>query len=153
MRFAFLAIPLACVTLAGCVENQSDQSYNMPASQQMHVRIGTIVGERRVQVQTTDSGQVALGTLAGAAVGGVLGNQFGKGSGNTAMTMIGAGAGAVVGNNMASQGATNVTYRRAWEVRMRNGERILVLRDGGRFRVGERVRVVGDGNHVHLEHL
>ena len=54
---------------------------------------------------TTSGGHPVLGTLAGAAVGGVVGNQFGKGSGKTAMTAAGVVGGAVIGNRM-SQGTT-----------------------------------------------
>jgi surface antigen len=38
------------------------------------------------------------GTLAGAVVGGVIGNQFGKGSGKVAATFAGAVIGGIVGN-------------------------------------------------------
>ena len=153
MKFAFLAIPLACVSLAGCVENQANQGYAQPAVQQMHVRIGTIVGTRRVEVQSTNQTDQIAGTLVGAAVGGVIGNQIGRGSGNTLATIAGAGAGGLIGNDLAGKNATQVSYRRAWDVRLRNGERILVLRDGEHFRVGERVRVVSNGQRVHLEHM
>jgi len=40
------------------------------------------------------------GTLAGAVVGGVIGNQFGKGSGKVAATFAGAVIGGVVGNKI-----------------------------------------------------
>lgn len=153
MKFTFLAIPLACLSLAGCVENQGGQSYAAPAAQQAHVRIGTIVRSRTVELQNTNEDRKVAGTLMGAAIGGVIGNQFGKGDGNTAATIIGAGAGAAVGNNLASKNATTVSYRRAWEVRLRNGRHILVLKQGGHFRVGDRVRVIGQGENTYLEHL
>jgi outer membrane lipoprotein SlyB len=152
MKLTYIAIPLAFLSLAGCVENQGGQSYAQPSAQQTQVRSGTIVGSRNVELQTTNPNDQVAGTLMGAALGGVIGNQFGKGSGNTAATIIGAGAGAAVGGNMAAKNATKVTYRRAWEVRMRDGQHILVLKQGGRFRVGERVRVVGSGGDAHLEH-
>lgn len=38
-----------------------------------------------------------VGTAAGAVAGGLIGNQFGKGSGNTLATIGGAAGGAVVG--------------------------------------------------------
>jgi len=40
------------------------------------------------------------GTLAGAVVGGIIGNQFGKGSGKVAATFAGAVIGGVVGNEI-----------------------------------------------------
>lgn len=43
------------------------------------------------------------GTIAGAIAGGALGNQFGKGRGNDAMTVAGALLGASIGNDMTRQ--------------------------------------------------
>lgn len=40
----------------------------------------------------------AVGIVAGAAAGGLIGNQFGKGDGKTAMTVAGAVAGGFAGN-------------------------------------------------------
>ena len=41
-----------------------------------------------------------VGLVAGGVVGGVLGHQIGSGRGNTAATIIGAGAGAYAGNEI-----------------------------------------------------
>ncbi|PLY13501.1 MAG: hypothetical protein C0631_13910 [Sedimenticola sp.] len=45
----------------------------------------------------------ATPTLTGAILGGVVGNQFGRGNGNKAMTIAGALLGASVGNDMGRQ--------------------------------------------------
>jgi outer membrane lipoprotein SlyB len=47
---------------------------------------------------------LGVGTLAGAAVGGVLGNQFGGGLGQTATTVAGAAGGAYVGHEIEKRG-------------------------------------------------
>ncbi|WP_158243118.1 outer membrane lipoprotein [Acidimangrovimonas sediminis] len=154
MKLALIAIPLACLSLAGCVEDGSGPSYSSaPPVQQMDVRTGTIVGVRNVEVQTHDGNREAAGTLLGAAAGGLLGNQFGKGGGKTAATIVGVGAGAAIGNSMAKSGSNSVSYSRAWSVRLdhRMGM-ISVIQDGRNLRVGDRVRVIGNGNNVHLEH-
>lgn len=53
--------------------------------------------------QTDQWGQKqSIGTLGGAAGGALLGNQFGKGTGNVVMTAIGAVAGAWLGNEIGS---------------------------------------------------
>jgi surface antigen len=44
---------------------------------------------------------VAVGTGLGAIVGGIIGNQFGKGSGRTAATIGGVVLGGIVGNQLA----------------------------------------------------
>lgn len=53
--------------------------------------------------QTDSWGQKqTIGTLGGAAGGALLGNQFGKGTGNVVMTALGAVAGAWLGNEIGS---------------------------------------------------
>jgi len=49
----------------------------------------------------------AVGTVAGAIVGGVIGNQFGRGSGNTAATIGGALLGGIAGNAIARDSCRN----------------------------------------------
>ncbi|MCR9149132.1 MAG: hypothetical protein NXH83_03090 [Rhodobacteraceae bacterium] len=48
-----------------------------------------------------DDLRCAGGTASGAAVGGFIGNLFGEGKGNTAMTALGAIAGGAAGANAA----------------------------------------------------
>lgn len=45
----------------------------------------------------------AVGTVGGAALGGLVGNQFGGGSGKTVMTVLGATAGGVAGARAGCQ--------------------------------------------------
>lgn len=52
-----------------------------------------------------------LGAGAGAVVGGLLGNQVGAGTGRTAATVIGAGAGAFAGNEIERNMNTRITYQ------------------------------------------
>jgi hypothetical protein len=49
------------------------------------------------------TGQEVLGTVAGAAVGGLLGHQIGGGSGRTTATVIGAGVGGFAGYKLAEE--------------------------------------------------
>lgn len=151
MNFAYLAIPLACLSLAGCVENTGPAPYQQQPVQQMHVRLGTITGVRNVALQGTNQNAQAAGTLIGAAAGALIGNQFGEGGGKTAATIVGAGAGAAAGNAIAKQNNPQVTYHRAWTVRLDRGGLISIVQDDNSLRVGQRVRVVGEGNNVHIE--
>ena len=50
----------------------------------------------------TDRGGEALGTVAGAAAGGVIGNQFGSGSGKVLATAAGVVAGGLIGNRIGA---------------------------------------------------
>ncbi|MCG8425778.1 MAG: glycine zipper 2TM domain-containing protein [Chromatiales bacterium] len=60
----------------------------------------------------------ATPTITGAIIGGVVGNQFGKGSGNKAMTAAGAILGASVGHDIGKRGHSDsyVTKERRCEV-------------------------------------
>lgn len=61
----------------------------------------------------------AIGIVAGAAAGGLLGNQIGKGNGKTVATVAGAVAGGFAGNEVQKQ----VTKKEVWvtQVRMKDG--------------------------------
>jgi outer membrane lipoprotein SlyB len=79
------------------------------------------------------------GTLGGAAVGGLLGNQVGSGNGRTAATVAGAVGGAIAGRSI-ERNARNSRYEVV--VRYENGATQSVRYDNDPgFRVGEQVRV------------
>jgi surface antigen len=48
----------------------------------------------------TNTSKEQQSAIAGSVLGGVVGHQFGKGSGRTAMTIIGAVAGGLIGGNI-----------------------------------------------------
>jgi uncharacterized protein YcfJ len=57
-------------------------------------------------------GRRAVATMIGAVVGGLLGNQVGKGDGRRAATVAGAVAGGVVGNQVGSDNRPQYTTQR-----------------------------------------
>jgi uncharacterized protein YcfJ len=61
----------------------------------------------------------AAGVIGGAVVGGLIGNQFGRGNGRTLATVGGAAAGGYVGNEVQKK----VTSKNVWvtKVRMKDG--------------------------------
>lgn len=73
---------------------------------------GVVDSVRVVEVKGEGSG---LGAVAGGVVGGILGNQVGGGRGRTAMTVVGAGAGAYAGHEVEKNMKKNVSY----EIRVR----------------------------------
>lgn len=73
---------------------------------------GVVESVRAVEVKGEGSG---LGAVAGGVIGGVLGNQVGGGRGRTAMTVVGAGAGAYAGHEVEKTMKKNVSY----EIRVR----------------------------------
>jgi uncharacterized protein YcfJ len=67
--------------------------------------------KQRVQVCHTTRGARNTGTVVGAVGGGLLGNALGH---NTGSTLLGAGAGAVAGHEVARHNARKVCH---WEYR------------------------------------
>lgn len=86
---------------------------------------------------------IGVGTIAGAVIGGVLGNQVGGGSGQTIATVAGAAGGAYVGHELESrqqQQRTADVYR--FTVRMESGAyQTFAQNTNTGFRVGDRVRI------------
>lgn len=155
MKLAFLAIPLACMGLAGCVDTTGPAPVHTPPPvAQAQVERGTIIAVRQVAVRTGPSDRQTAGTLLGAAAGAILGNQIGEGGGRTAATIVGAGAGAYVGSQIAKDGSGGVAYHNAWTVRLRSGRQVTIVQDTGRLYVGAHVRVVWQGNNsAYIERL
>lgn len=87
---------------------------------------------------------IGLGTIAGAVIGGVAGNQVGEGKGNTAATVVGAAGGAYVGNQIENRQKSPDSYRIT--VRMQNGGYQTITQTTNTVRVGDRVMVAGDGS-------
>ena len=75
----------------------------------------------RIQSIGQRSNHVGGGTVLGAIVGGVLGNQVGKGDGRKAATVVGALAGGAIGHNVEKDNRRSRSYYR-----------ILVKMDRGR---------------------
>jgi outer membrane lipoprotein SlyB len=103
------------------------------------------VQEVRHEKQKGEGG--AVGIIAGAAAGGLLGNQIGGGSGKTLATVGGAVAGGFVGNEVQKR----VTSKDVWvtQIRMRDGSvRNFEHAKQPAWKTGSLVRV--NGNTVTL---
>lgn len=96
------------------------------------------VQERRVNGQAG-----VVGTLGGAAAGGLLGNQFGKGKGKTALTVVGALGGALAGREVEKRVDAKTVYEVT--VNMDDGStRTLTVSSLNGLGVGSKVKVVGN---------
>ena len=103
-------------------------------------RIGTVESIRQDTVQT---GNTAVGTVGGALIGGALGSLVGGGRGQTAATVVGAGAGAFAGNQAAQNSQTLV-----WSIGVRydDGTVATIQQTAApALRIGDRVRVTNTG--------
>ena len=99
---------------------------------------GTVASIHTVLLRGDASG---LGAVAGGVTGAVIGNQMGRGNGNTAMTILGAAGGALAGNEIEKNVKQQHSYRVT--VRMDDGSiRTVSQRDAPALAVGEHVRVV-----------
>lgn len=99
---------------------------------------GKVEGVRTVEVAAKPSG---VGVVAGAVVGGLLGNQVGGGSGKTLATVAGAVGGGYAGNEIEKRTRKNVAYE--VDVKMENGEqRSFRYEAQPSWRAGDRVKVV-----------
>lgn len=118
--------------------NTYPQYHNQYQNQQNYGELATIVGMRNIAVDGNVSG---AGTMVGALVGGVLGHQVGKGTGNDLATIGGAIAGGIVGNQM-ERGSAGQKMRTELTVQFPNGEtRTMLIDNHAGYRVGDRIRV------------
>ena len=109
------------------------------------VQCGTVESIHMVEVKGNATG---LGAAAGGVTGAVIGNQMGRGNGNTAMTILGAAGGALAGNAIEKNVKKQYSYR--VKVRMDDGTfRVLPQTGAPAVDVGERVRV-GNGSVIAL---
>lgn len=121
----------------GYADDSNSESINNRS--QVHNGRGVIRDIDLVRRDAPDN-SIGLGTVAGAVVGGILGNQVGGGTGKKVATVAGAVGGGYVGHQLEKKDASNL-YR--FEVRMDNGDyQRLLLDSNPGLRVGERVKIV-----------
>ncbi len=144
MRILNLCIAmLAAVTVVGCTPGLGGGDYERAEARRViSVRMGIVESVRPVKLEGTKS---PVGTLGGAAVGGIAGSTIGQGKG----AAIGAVLGAVAGGLAGSAAEEGITRKQGIEVtvKMDNGEMLAVVQeDGGeKFMPGERIRLLQDG--------
>ncbi len=125
--------------LGGCGPSYSPNTYAGSAVQQANkVEQGVVVGVRQVAV----SADAALGTVAGAAAGGIAGSGVDAGGPITALSALGGSViGGVVGSGV--EHATGDTTAYEYIVRQTNGDLVSVTqRDTVPLAIGEKVLVI-----------
>ena len=150
-----LSIPaslVALATLTACVApapvyQTSRYPYQapQPVVQAAYVEYGQVANIEVIRSETSGTGTSGGGAVAGGALGGVVGNQFGSGSGRAAATVLGVVGGALLGNSIEA----NRNGPRAYEsyrlsIQTENGAyRAFDVASPGDLRVGDRVRIEG----------
>jgi outer membrane lipoprotein SlyB len=108
-----------------------------PAASASSAKLGTVQSVQAVQVKGKGSG---AGVVAGAVLGGLVGNQMGKGTGNTVMTVGGAVAGGFAGNEVEKNVNKHTVYKTV--VKMDDGS-THTYTIGQAFAIGARVSASG----------
>lgn len=111
---------------------------NTPRPKVMCAECGVVQSTREI-VQPGDGG--AVGIVGGAVVGGLLGNQVGKGRGKDVATVAGAVGGAIAGNEIEKRVDTTKRYEVA--VRFNDGSsRVFTDSKPTGWRSGDHVKLV-----------
>ena len=136
--------------LAGCATAPPSGSV-YHAYQTQHeqvVRAGTVESVRNVVIVNPESG---VGTMGGAALGGIAGSYAGSGRGSAAAGIVGAIAGGLLGQRVEA----SANHRPGLEitVKLDSGElRAITQAADEPFRPGERVRLVSNGYQTRVTH-
>lgn len=139
------------VTITGCAQSTSGRSYTTRnARSSYEVKMGTLADVRDVEIES-DANKQGVGTLTGAALGGIAASNVGKGRGKLAATIIGAVAGGVIGKKVEGE----ISKEEGVEllIDLDNGKTIVVIQGKDprdQFRVGDRVRVLSRGGETRV---
>jgi outer membrane lipoprotein SlyB len=145
-----LAFLSACALLGACAgPSNSGNVYNSyQAMTEQSVRMGVVESVRNVTIANPESG---VGTMGGAALGGLAGSSAGSGRGEAAMGIVGALAGGLLGNRIENQANNKPGFEIT--VRLENGElRSVTQLADEMFRPGERVRLLSNGYNTRVTH-
>ncbi|MFC5461096.1 glycine zipper domain-containing protein [Massilia niabensis] len=144
-------LTLICAALlAGCATTAPSGSVYRAYDTQNEqvVRTGTVESVRNVVIVNPESG---VGTMGGAALGGLAGSYAGSGRGSAATSIVGAIAGGLLGQRMEA----SANHRPGFEitVKLDSGElRAITQAADEMFRPGERVRLVSNGYQTRVTH-
>ncbi len=133
--------------LSACAEQQSQNTYNEgEVGKQTDIEFGKILGVKHVKVQAQQSG---VGTVAGAAGGGVVGSELGGGKGAILTTIAGALAGGFAGS--AAEKALNDKVGIQYIIKKENGRTVSIVQNIGKddkpLSVGQRVMIQTSGSY------
>ncbi|GAB3420202.1 outer membrane lipoprotein [Massilia agilis] len=136
--------------LAGCATPpQSSSVYNYYQTQnEQFVRTGTVESIRNVSIVNPERG---VGTVGGAALGGLAGSNIGGGKGEAAGAIVGALAGGLLGQRIEQSANTKPGIEIT--VRLDTGELVAITQTADeQFRPGERVRLLSNGTTTRVSH-
>lgn len=144
-----LLAALIAAGMGGCASSASSGAFSRSeVGRQAEIQTGVVIAVRLVRIEGTQTG---VGTLSGAAVGGIAGSSISHGRGSAVGTILGAVAGGVIGS-AAEKGATR---QKGLEITIKldNGRTIAVVQGADvPFRVGDHVRLATIDGRTRVEH-
>lgn len=145
---SFMLFILAASAAGNTIYNKSD------INRVRSVSYGVITHIRAVKIKPDDSyvrpvGSIAsVGSLGGAAIGGILGHSAGGGRGKDLATAAGVIAGSLTGQQIQKQ--ITAIDGQELEIRKEDGNVIVIIQTGVQFNPGQRVAITGSGNNVEV---
>jgi outer membrane lipoprotein SlyB len=138
---------LIAATLAACTTSSPDVIRREDAQRLSTVQDAVVLSVRPV---TVDGNQSGIGGAAGALVGGVAGSSVGGRRESAIVGVLGAVAGAVVGNAVERAGTKEDAYEIL--VQLRNGERRSIVQAKGKeaLEAGDAVILINTGGKVRV---
>jgi len=143
-----LAATVAALLIAGCATPYPGAPYYAgPVQRAQSIEMGVVESVRPLGLQGPDTG---LGTVGGAALGGLAGSGIGSGGGNAAAIIGGLLLGGLIGNTIERDASRRPGVEIT--VRLDQGRMLAVVQDavGEPFRPGDRIRVVSDGYYTRV---
>lgn len=131
--------------LVGCGTNPYDNTYPIADTQKIQqVYYGIVISTAPVNITGESTG---IGTITGAAVGGILGSKIGRGTGSAIATIGGGLLGGVAGNKAAQK----LTRHHGVNIiiKLDSGSTIAIVQEVNPamlFKRGQRVQIHQQGN-------
>lgn len=140
-KFNILSIIVASALIAGCSTGGTYRG-NPEQSYTVNYNLGRVQSVNVIHIQqpgATSGGGAIIGGLGG----GVIGNQFGKGNGRKAMTILGAVVGAGVGNSVESSNNSYGAPHYELFINLHNGQNVRIVEPvaGTNYYAGQYVKV------------
>lgn len=133
------AVMLSATLATACQGTGGDLFGSREQPQQIAANVNGTGSIQSIDLVPRSQG-LGLGTLAGAAVGGLLGHQVGGGSGRTVATAAGAAGGAYVGHEMEKRRRAGEIYKVT--IRMDDGTtQSFAQENAPQLNPGDRIRI------------
>lgn len=145
------AMTAVTLTLAGCASSLTGDTYSRADARQVQsVQTGIITELRPVKIEGTKTG---VGTIGGAALGGVAASSIGSGRGSAVAAIIGAIGGGLLGS-ATEEGFTRTQGVEISVLDSHGNTRAYVqqVSEGEVFKVGDRVRIMTVNGNSRVAH-